>query len=148
MTKKSRTRARTTATTPAKDAPAPEVPRPVRGPPTPGAVLYWDYLQPAGVSEGAFAKHAGIKLPSLSRIIWGSRRLKALNARRIAKATDTEPAYWLGLQAAREIWLSEQRDAADVEVMDPFKWLRAGRQARASGDRAKGEGPLASQTGA
>lgn len=106
------------------DAEAFGAPRePDGGPPRPGTVLR-QILDAAGISEGAFAKHTGIPIDNLSRILHGHRRLSVSTARRIAAATGTLAMAWLTLQCARTLWEAEVRGKLQIDIMPGLRRLR------------------------
>jgi len=84
-------------------------PEPDGGPATPGSVLRRQFLDPSGISEGAFARHIGVGLPQLSRLLHGHTGLSERMALGIAAATGTQAEAWMALHAVRRLWLHRQR---------------------------------------
>lgn len=71
----------------------------------PGEVLQ-EYLEGITVTEAA--QKLGISRVSLSRILHGKTAITAETALRLAKGLNTNPNYWLNMQAAYDLWKIQQ----------------------------------------
>jgi addiction module HigA family antidote len=80
----------------------------------PGKILAY-YLQGKSVTE--VARHLGVTRPALSRVLNGKAGISADMALRISEAFNTEPDFWLRLQAQRDLWFASQKKRAKVKPM-------------------------------
>jgi len=80
----------------------------------PGKILTY-YLQGHSVTE--VAKHIGVTRPALSRVINGRAAVSADMALRLSEAFDTEPDFWLMLQAHYDLWLAAKRRRAKIKPL-------------------------------
>lgn len=74
-----------------------------RIPTHPGTILLEEFLKPAGISQVAFAKHVGVPLQRINKIIRGKRRVTPDTAWRFAQAFGTTPEFWMNLQTAYDL---------------------------------------------
>ncbi len=75
------------------------------GKPThPGIVLLEDVIKPLNLTITDAAESLGVSRKALSELVNGHSRLSPEMALRIAKATNTSPESWYGLQAKLDIW--------------------------------------------
>lgn len=72
----------------------------------PGEILAYS-LQDRSVTE--VARHLGVTRPTLSRVLNGKAAISADMALRVAEAFDTEPDFWLRLQAQRDLWVASRK---------------------------------------
>jgi len=80
----------------------------------PGKILAY-YLQGRSVTE--VAGHLGVTRPALSRVLNGKAGISADMALRISDAFNTEPDFWLRLQAQRDLRLASQKKRAKVKPL-------------------------------
>ena len=92
----------------------------MHNPANPGRILA-NYL--AGRTVTVVAKHLGITRPALSRVINGHAGISADMALRISEAFNTDAAFWMRLQAQRDLWEASQRKRARVK---PFPVCKSG----------------------
>ncbi len=69
----------------------------------PGEILLEEFLQPAGMTQTAFAKKLGWTRARLNELIRGKRGVTADAALDLAEALGTSPKLWLNLQATYDI---------------------------------------------
>lgn len=81
-----------------------------RKPCHPGLLLKEDVLAPLGLTVTAAAKDLGVSRKTLSELVNEKISLSSDMAVRIAKATNTSPESWLGMQAKLDLWKSENKD--------------------------------------
>jgi antitoxin HigA-1 len=84
-----------------------------RIPSHPGVILLEEFLKPMEITQVAFAKHIGIPLQRLHKIIRGKRGVTPDTAWRFAQALGTTPEFWMNLQTAYD--LARSRPAVAVE---------------------------------
>lgn len=84
-------------------------------PTLPGEVLRHDYLEPNSVTQDAFADAICMSRYSVNQLVNGRRSVTAETALRIAKATGTEPEYWLNLQRGIDLYEARQEIAEELE---------------------------------
>jgi addiction module HigA family antidote len=84
----------------------------MHNPAHPGRILSY-YLQDRTVTE--VARHLGVTRPALSRLLNGKAGISADMALRISEAFNTEPDFWLRLQAQRDLWVASQKRRKKVK---------------------------------
>jgi addiction module HigA family antidote len=87
----------------------------MHNPAHPGRILAY-YLQDRSVTE--VARHLGVTRPALSRVLNGRAGISADMALRISEAFNTEPDFWLRLQAQRDLWVASQKKRKKVRPLD------------------------------
>ncbi|HEX3466872.1 MAG TPA: HigA family addiction module antitoxin [Candidatus Elarobacter sp.] len=86
-----------------------------RRPTSPGKMLLEEFLQPLGLTQTAFAAHAGMTYPRLNAIVNGKRGITTDTALRFARALGTSPEFWLNLQLLGELYdLKHSTKAAEI----------------------------------
>ena len=79
----------------------------------PGEILLEEFLQPAGMTQTAFAKKLGWTRARLNELIRGKRGVTAAAALDLAEALGTSPKLWLNLQGTDDIAQAmKKRDVA------------------------------------
>ena len=74
----------------------------------PGRLLAY-YIEGRSVTD--VARHLGVTRPALSRVLNGKAGISADMALRISEAFNTDPDFWLRLQAQRDLWSPRGRNA-------------------------------------
>jgi addiction module HigA family antidote len=80
----------------------------------PGRLLAY-YMEGHSVTE--VARHLGVTRPALSRILNGKAGISADMALRISEAFNTDPDFWLRLQAQRDLWVASRKRRAKVKPL-------------------------------
>jgi antitoxin HigA-1 len=83
--------------------------RMLREPTGPGQILQEEFLEPLGISQAAFARHAGWTQPKVNEIVSGRRGITPETAMVLADAFGTTPQFWLNLQLAVDLWRAQQK---------------------------------------
>jgi addiction module HigA family antidote len=65
----------------------------------PGRILLEEFLEPAGISQRAFAKKIGLPPSRISELVHGRLAISAETALRLARFWGNSPRFWLNLQA-------------------------------------------------
>ena len=65
----------------------------------PGEILLEEFLLPAGISQNALARAAGVPPWRVNEIVLGKRGVSADTAIRFSAVLGTSERFWLGLQA-------------------------------------------------
>ena len=87
-------------------------------PPHPGEILKELYIEPLGITITEFALKIGVRRATASDLVNGKSALTTKMAIKLAKAFNTSPDLWLGLQMQFDIWTEEQKYVPnDVQVM-------------------------------
>ena len=86
----------------------------MHNPAHPGKVLTY-YMQGRSVTE--VAKHIGVTRPALSRVVNGKAGVSANMALRLSEAFDTDPDFWLLLQAHYDLWLAAKRKRPRIKPL-------------------------------
>jgi addiction module HigA family antidote len=69
----------------------------------PGEVLLEEFLEPAGVTQTAFAEQLGWTKTRLNELIRGKRGITAESALDLAEALGTSAKLWMNLQATYDL---------------------------------------------
>lgn len=69
-----------------------------RIPTHPGEILLQEFLVPMRISQAALARHLGIPVRRVSKIVRGKRSITAATAWLLAQAFNTTPEFWMRLQ--------------------------------------------------
>lgn len=69
----------------------------------PGEILLEEFLQPAGITQMAFAKKLNWTRARLNELIKGKRGITAEAALDLAKALGTSAKLWMNLQATYDL---------------------------------------------
>lgn len=75
----------------------------IKNPYHPGEILLTEFLQPAGLTQSAFAKQLGWSRPRLNAFIKGKHNVTADVALDISEATGTTAKLWMNLQATWDL---------------------------------------------
>ena len=85
----------------------------------PGEVLVEEYLKPLGLSARAVAQAVGVPANRITDIIRQRRDVSADTAIRLGGFFDVDPRFWLNLQAAYDLSLTENKhDYSHVRPRD------------------------------
>lgn len=79
----------------------------------PGEIMKGEFLDPAGITQVALAKHLGIPLQRVNEIIRGKRGISPETAWLLSQALGTTPQFWMNLQDAYD--LTSKRPKRTVE---------------------------------
>ncbi len=69
----------------------------------PGEMLLEEFLEPAGISQAAFAEKLGWTKAKLNELIKGKRGITAESALDLSEALKTSPKLWMNLQATYDL---------------------------------------------
>ena len=69
----------------------------------PGEILLEEFLQPAGMTQTAFAEKLGWTRARLNELIRGKRGITAESALDLAEALGTSAKLWMNLQATYDL---------------------------------------------
>lgn len=87
-------------------------------PPHPGEILREEYLKPLGLTITQAAANLGITRKALSELVNEKSGISPAMALKLAKAFNTTPDLWLGMQMEYDLWQAEQKTKLDnVKVM-------------------------------
>jgi addiction module HigA family antidote len=86
----------------------------MHNPSHPGRILAY-YLKDRSVAE--VARHLGVTRPALSRILKEKSGISSDMALRISEAFNTDPEFWLRLQAQRDLWIASRKRRARVKPL-------------------------------
>jgi addiction module HigA family antidote len=78
----------------------------------PGEILLEEFLQPAGISQAAFADKLGWTRARLNEVIKGKRGVTADAALDLAQALGTSARLWMNFQATWDLDQAVQRRSA------------------------------------
>lgn len=78
---------------------------PTHRPPTsPGEMLREEFLSPLGITQSDLAERMGVPVGRINQILQGKRAVTADTAVRLSRVLGMSAEFWLGLQAAWELW--------------------------------------------
>ena len=69
----------------------------------PGEILLEEFLEPAGVSQAAFARQIGWTKARLNELIRGKRGITAESALDLSEALGTSAKLWMNLQSTHDL---------------------------------------------
>lgn len=72
-------------------------------PPSPGALLRQEWLEPLGITPYRLAKDIGVPPNRVTAILAGTRSITADTALRLARYFGTDAASWMNLQARYDL---------------------------------------------
>jgi len=75
----------------------------------PGEILMEEFLQPAGITQTAFAMKLGWTRARLNELVKGKRGITADAALDLAEALGSSPKLWMNLQATWDLAQAERR---------------------------------------
>ena len=78
----------------------------------PGEILLEEFLQPAGITQTAFAEKLGWTRARLNELIRGKRGITAESALDLAEVLGTSAKLWMNLQATYDLDLAMKRRKA------------------------------------
>jgi len=82
-----------------------------RIPTHPGEILLNEFLEPWGLSQAEFARHAGIPLQRVNEIVKGKRGISPATAWILAQSFQTSPEFWMNLQTSYDLVCAKPRAA-------------------------------------
>ena len=74
-----------------------------RIPTHPGEILRYEFLEPMGISQSAFASHIGVPLQRVNEIVLGKRGVTPETAWLFAQAFGTTAEFWTNLQSGYDL---------------------------------------------
>jgi antitoxin HigA-1 len=80
----------------------------------PGEILREEFMTPLGLSMNRLSRDLRVPLARISEIVNGKRGISASTALRLARYFNTTPQFWLNLQTAYELELSERAEATEI----------------------------------
>ncbi len=75
-----------------------------RRPTHPGEILLREFLEPAGITQSAFARHIGVTNARLSEIIHGKRPVTLDSALRFERALGFSAESWMRMQMTVDMY--------------------------------------------
>ncbi len=86
-----------------------------------GEVLRENFLEPLGLTQKEAAHRLRISYPRMNELVNGKRRVTPETALRFGRLTSTDPAFWLNLQQAVDLWDALQsKIAEEIEEIEPL----------------------------
>ena len=82
----------------------------------PGRILREEYMEPMRLDTHGLAAALGITEGRLSPIISNEEPLTSDLALRLAKCFRTSPKFWMGLQAAYDLWQADSLYGAEIDT--------------------------------
>jgi len=82
----------------------------------PGRILREEYMEPMRLDTHGLAAALGITEGRLQPIISNEEPLTSDLALRLAKCFRTSPKFWMGLQAAYDLWQADSLYGAEIDT--------------------------------
>jgi addiction module HigA family antidote len=82
----------------------------------PGDVLRCDFLEPLGLSAHALAMALRVPANRITAILAGQRAVTAETALRLSRHFGTSPGFWLNLQKAYELEVTERAEGDRIRA--------------------------------
>ena len=92
-----------------------------RRPTHPGEILREDVIPALNITQGEFARTLGVSRRTVNEILREKRPVTVDTAHRLARALDTSPDVWLGLQQDIDLWDALEANGAEYERIKPLK---------------------------
>ncbi|MEZ5690661.1 MAG: HigA family addiction module antitoxin [Rickettsiales bacterium] len=92
----------------------------MHNPPHPGVILKDSIIDSLGLTVKEAATYLDVDRTTLSRLLNGHTAVSVDMALRLAKALNTSPDVWLGLQRAHDIWHAQNNIEMDLSNVKPF----------------------------
>ncbi len=83
----------------------------------PGRILWDEYLEPAGMSAIAFARHLGVPRSRIERLVKEETSITVETAMMFARAFRTTPQFWMNMQASYDLACADTKIAKDIEPL-------------------------------
>ena len=80
----------------------------------PGEILREEFMRPLELSMNRLSRDLRVPLARISEIVNEKRGISADTALRLARYFSTSPQFWLNMQTAYELELSERAKAAEI----------------------------------
>jgi addiction module HigA family antidote len=97
----------------------PDAGRPIH----PGEILWEEYMKPMGVKAPTAAKALGVPRTRIERLVAGQTAMSPDTALRLSRAfTSTTALFWLNLQAAYDLEITQQDLDKTLSSIRPFKY--------------------------
>ena len=84
---------------------------------TPGAILDEEFLRPLNISRYRPAKTINASETAIGEIANGKRRITTAMARRLGKALNTTPEFWLNLQTDYDLLTFNPATIGDIRPL-------------------------------
>jgi antitoxin HigA-1 len=81
----------------------------------PGEILYYEFLEPMGLSQYALAKAIGVLPQRIGEIVHGRRAVTAETALRLGRYFGIDARFWLDLQTHYDLDVAEDALADRLE---------------------------------
>lgn len=92
-----------------------------RRPTHPGEILREDVIPALNITQGDFARTLGVSRRTVNEILQEKRPITVDTAHRLARALNTSPDVWLGLQQDVDLWDALQANKSEYERIRPLR---------------------------
>ncbi len=90
-----------------------------RIPTTPGEIIREEYLIPLNLTQDDLAKGINVSRITVNKIINGKQGITADIALRLSKFFNTSPDFWLNLQMAVNLYLTNTKKKSEYKNIKP-----------------------------
>jgi addiction module HigA family antidote len=95
-----------------------EAKQPMHSPSHPGEVLNSMYIEPMGLTITEVAHALGVSRKHLSAIVNGAASVSPDMAARLGVVFGPDTAFWINLQAQRDLWTVSQKPAPKLKRLE------------------------------
>jgi len=89
--------------------------------PTPGSILFAEFLKPMGLSQNALARAIKVPPRRINEIVHRKRGITADTAIRLARYFGTSEEFWMNLQSSYELRLERRALRDKVAEITPLQ---------------------------
>jgi addiction module HigA family antidote len=89
--------------------------------PSPGDILWHEFLLPLNMSQSALARALGVPPRRINEIILGKRAVTADTDLRLCRYWGLSDGYWLRLQTAFDLMQQRRRMGDKLDLIIPYK---------------------------
>src|SRR5271169_2318172 len=81
----------------------------------PGEILVEEFMKPLGLSMNRVARDLRVPVTRIADIVHGKRAVSSDTALRLARYFSTTPAFWMNLQSAYDLEVTERDAKGQIE---------------------------------
>jgi len=95
-----------------------------RAPTHPGEMLRYEFLEPLGLTQQNLADAIDVSYQRINELVNGKRGITPSTALRLSKFFGNSVEFWMNLQAALDIYETQQREAQTLRKIRAIDHIR------------------------
>ncbi|AVX39919.1 HigA family addiction module antitoxin [Yersinia massiliensis] len=95
-----------------------------REPTTVGIMLLEEFMKPLNITQAKLGEALNLSRPRIAEILSGKRRISIEESVMLAALFETDPDFWINVQAGHDRWEARQMMATKTDLK-PFRALLA-----------------------